>query len=103
MKITSAKVITVYTIDYTFEEFIEAAKDETSKLGYPQAFKFENVDFFDMPEDRQRKVFEGFILHGDTYSAIARHFGFDGWKNAGFYNSRKGVRNMVVYRDGDDL
>lgn len=106
MKITSAKVMTVYDIDYTFEDFIEAAKDAFERAGRPNAFLVDGVDVLDMPEEQQLKIFRKqwhCMLHGDTYTVIARHLGFDGWKNAGLYDKRKDVRSMVVYNDGDDL
>ena len=105
MKITSAKVETVYHIEYTFEDFIEAAHDDDWRIARPQAFMVGGIDILDMSEEKQIKIFRSTInsLHGDTYDVIARHFGFDGWKHAGLYNERKDLRTITVYREGDDL
>lgn len=103
MKIISAKVETIYHIEYTFEEFMAAARCCPYYLD--KAFKIDGVDLLDMPEKDQRRAFTKIIngLHGDTYLAIAKHFDFDGWKHAGLYNKAKDVRTLTVYREGDDL
>lgn len=105
MKITSAKIETVYHIEYTFEEFIEAANNNIYNLGHDKAFTIDGLSIKEMTESDQLKVFRSVItgLHGDTYQVIAQCLGFDGWKHAGLYNKAKGTRTLTVYREGDWL
>lgn len=104
MTITSAEIKTEYDIEYTFEDFIEALEDPDLRLGRPKAFK-------GLPSRHDAST-DGELLgafknlswipagHGDTFSALAAHFGFDGWRNAGYYDDRRDLRVMTVYRRG---
>lgn len=109
MKIIKAEVETIYNIEYTFEDYIKALEDPNLRLGRPNAFRGlpnkhdENTDGILLKAFQALNLFDN-SWHGDTCAAIAESLGFDGWKNAGFYEDDKDVRNMVVYRRGaDDL
>lgn len=107
MRINSAEIETVYHIEYTFEDFVGALEDPNLRLGRPNAFK-DLPDKWDEHTDGillkafQNLSFWGPGCHGDTFSALAQKFGFDGWKNAGHYDNRRDVRTLTVYRKGAD-
>lgn len=105
MRINKAEVKTIYTIEYTFGDFIGAFNaPKYLRIGRDRAFE-------GLPEEYNEDAFEEFHgvferdygVHADTYRVIAAYFGFDGVENCGFYNKSRDVRDMVVYKRGDAL
>lgn len=105
MKIITAETKVVYTVEYTFEDYKAARetylKDPALKQRYPRAF----CEFCRDPEDETGEL--AFVslsvitsrrsAPNDTFSAMARIWGYDGWQNCGFYDEKNGRRQMTVY------
>ena len=105
MRINKAEVKTIYTIEYTFEDFVAALTNENARLGREHAFEGLPTEYNDETAVKLHRAFEanyGNHLHGHTFSVLAYTMGFDGWENAGYYNKRRGTRTMTVYRNGAD-
>ena len=91
MKITKAEVRTTYTVEITFREWQELfCTDKTETV------------------EEARKRFEQFPMWldssaGKDYTKLAKHFGFDGFQNAGYYNAKKHCLIAEFFRYGDTL
>ena len=107
MTIIKTEVKTFTNIALNFKDFVEiinAFKDnENNTIFHPKAFDF--ADLNDMTVGNIRNIMQKFQFKSnkDTLDFIARHFGFDGWHNAGRYDEQKGKYLMVVYSYGDTL
>lgn len=107
MKITKREVRTISHIEITTADLADVIKrylnSEADKIVYPKAFSYIKIDY-DMNELQLVTALRGlFNEHGETFTVIARHLGFDGYENAGFYKASTGRYSMVVYTYGDAL
>ena len=107
MIITEQVVKTTYSIRFTFEEFKQIAKNYQSGMKqhhHPRAFVDININEL-LKETETAKGFEYLSLdgNGDTYQLIAESFGFTGWTNAGYYDTKKDTYCMQVFDYGDTL
>ena len=113
MEIVTQEVKTLYSIQFTLSEFTEILSKcykeiEDERCAYPNAFDWlnfedESADPEGWYESRVRDVLEREMFlkaKGDTYSYIAKHFGFDGWSNGGLWNKNKQVWEMEVFNRG---
>lgn len=121
MRITEQKVYTEYTIRIHVGEMMQAiydyfhhCADATCQIKYPKAFTIlqEKTDGGD--PDKYNELTHTYLRDyisnipfssesSTTWNYLADYYGFDGYKNVGYYDSRKDEYVFVVYNNGDDL
>ena len=110
MKVTSKEVRTIYSIKVSATDFYEVKvawfADEVLRISYPKAFSFcasETAALENQCLEKTIREMQELSASGDRARLIAKHFGFDGFENAGYFNKRTRTLDMVVYNHGDDM
>ena len=106
MTIISQEVKTITRIALSTSDLgkaIEAYKADVANIIFPEAFKFMDID--DMSIGNLHNNLKNIGVKGNkqTYDYIARHFGFDGVENIGYYNETTDKYRMVVWTYGNNI
>lgn len=107
MIISKKEVKTIYNISFTLTELrvlLESYEEGMNQHIYPKAF--ENTALRNaIINGNDEEAFREFSFFGnrDLYNLTANFFGFDGWKNAGYFNQNKGRYCMTVFDYGDTI
>lgn len=105
-KVIDVKVETVYTVEISFSDFVEAkeaffadsSSGELYRLQYPKAFENDKTTMGILHDE-----YREFMSHGDRSGFIANFLGYDGWKNGLFYHKNTDTLTIIVYNRGDRL
>jgi hypothetical protein len=104
MKVTKMEVKTIYNIEVSFDDFINAKKAWTKnkdslQILCPQAFENDDLTVNTVMQEMRNHI----SCSGQRANLLARYFKFDGWENAGYYHREKEVIRMSVYMNGDNI
>lgn len=121
MRITEQKVYTEYTIRIHVGEMMRAiydyfhrCEDANCQIKYPKAFTTIQEQTNDGDPSKYDELTHAYLRdyiskllvsseHSTSWNYLADYYGFDGYKNVGYYDSRKNEYVLVVYNNGDDL
>ena len=107
MTITKREVRTITHIEFTTADLNEVIqhylRSEGNKICYPKAFDGIAINNDMTESELQTAIKKVWRSHGDTYTVIAQHLGFDGWDNGGYYKEKTNTYTMTVYNYGDQL
>ena len=110
MKVTKQEVKTIYTIEITLRDFIDAlmaySKDEFDRAIHKGAFKHLNAnDVEDEKLANIKKYFKSFKNDDEvaTKDYVVNFLGFDGVVNYGLYKEKTDTISMLVFNYGDQI
>lgn len=103
MQILKVEVKSIYEIAVSADDYAKAKNEwnhvDELNIRFPKAFDNDNVGHMSVLAEMKDNI----LAHGDRAGCLAKYLGFDGWKNAGYFDERINCIRMTVFNYGDRL